>query len=402
MKTNLSLRLALCGAVALFTHATFGQTWQTVDDFQLVPGYQSIVQAMAKDPSGNLYAAGYAVIDAKADEVAVIKKSSDGGATWSVMDAFSHGAAKSWVSYSGITSDAAGTLYAAGYDSYTPNGSWFVRRSLDGGLTWQTVDTLNLSVTASPHAVATDAAGNVFVAGADHGSWIVRKSADGGNSWSTTDSFNPGNGAYASGVFCHPTAGIFVAGYGTATSGTGRRTTTQQYWYVRRSLNGGATWTTVDAYVGGTANGIGADASGNIHAVGYNGTHWIVRKSVNGGTSWATVDDFLLCVTTTSSTKPYGTQTYCYNAYAHGFGADANGNLFVAGHCSSAAGTQWLVRANPGGTGSWQTVDTFQYTAGGGNVAFSVVGDNSGHVFVGGWASSATGGHWLVRKFPAP
>lgn len=81
MKTNLSWRLALCGAVAFLTHTTSGQTWQTVDDYQLLPGNECAVRAMGKDPLGNLYAAGYAAIDANYDNAAVIKKSSDGGAT---------------------------------------------------------------------------------------------------------------------------------------------------------------------------------------------------------------------------------------------------------------------------------------------------------------------------------
>jgi hypothetical protein len=417
MKTNLSLRLALCGAVALFTHTTFGQTWQTVDDYQLLPGYDSGAQAMCKDLLGNIYAAGWGFMDLSLDTAGVIKKSSDGGAPWSVIDAFSNGDAAPWCEYWGITSDAAGILYVVGNDPYSANGIWFVRRSLNGGETWSTVDKLSLSNSDSARAVATDAAGNVYVVGQAitgtdtlHPSWIIRKGVDYGTSWSTVDTFNPGAGASARGVLCHPTAGIFVAGYGTATSGTGKKTTTQQYWCVRRSQDDGATWTTVDAYLDGIANGIGADAAGNIHAVGQNGysnPHWIVRKSANGGTSWTTVDDFQPCVTTTTSTRPYKTQTQCYSACARGFAADSNGNLFVVGYARSR-GTYnpWVVRQQTAGTAIWQTVDTFAYAADRAASACSVVADNSGHVFVGGGGYDAAGTtgnwHWLVRTFPAP
>jgi hypothetical protein len=417
MKTNLSWRLALCGAVAFLTHTTSGQTWQTVDDYQLLPGNECAVRAMGKDPLGNLYAAGYAAIDANYDNAAVIKKSSDGGATWSVIDAFVYPATAPYCEYLAFTSDAAGTLYAAGdyWDNDVTDEHWFVRRSLDDGMNWTTVDVITGAFPEEANAVATDSAGNVYVAGrvttaADtlHPSWIVRKSADHGTSWSTVDTFNPGAGASAWGVLCHPTAGIFVAGYGTATRGTGRRITTQGYWYVRRSQDGGATWTTVDAYAGGSASGIGADASGNIHVVGNNSGHWIVRKSANGGASWATEDDFVLCVTTTSSSKPYKTQTLCSVTYAHGFGSDSNGNLFVVGYgrSSSSNDEPWVVRRQTAGTATWQTVDTFDYPGGHVATALSVVGDNSGHVFVGGWGYDTTDAygayHWLVRKFPAP
>jgi hypothetical protein len=411
MKTNLSLRLALCGAVALLTHTTFGQAWQTVDDYQPPPGPESLGQAMCKDPLGNLYAAGYVSIDTSLDTAAVIKKSSDGGATWSVIDAFSNDDAAPWCEYWGITSDAAGNLYAAGDDPYSTNGIWFVRRSLDGGVTWSTVDKLSLSNSDSARAVATEAAGNVYVVGQAitgtdtlHPSWIVRKSADHGTSWSTVDTFNPGVGANAWGVLCHPTAGVFVTGSGTARiSGKGKQYTTQGYWYVRRSLDGGATWTTVDAYLSGVARGIGADAAGNIHVVGqagYNTTHWIVRKSIDGGASWTTADDFQ--PSTVISSHPLRVQYY--DAYARGFAADSNGNLFVVGHLgSNGAYDPWVVRQQVAGTATWQTVDTFEYAPGYVATALSVVGDNSGHVFAGGWASDATGMyHWLVREFPAP
>ena len=115
-------------------------------------------------------------------------------------------------------------------------------------------------------------------------------------------------------------------------------------------------WSTVDRFTLSSGyqtvpRGIGADAHGNIYVVGsgitVSGTgkyqttssHWLVRKSGNGGSSWTTVDDFQL--------------SYPWNNFVTAFAADANGNLFVAG---SVAGN-WIVRENPGGNGSWQTVD---------------------------------------------
>jgi hypothetical protein len=74
----------------------------------------------------------------------------------------------------------------------------------------------------------------------------------------------------------------FVVGSG---KGGGKKGADQQ-WYVRRSLNGGVTWSTVDTYLGGSARGIGADGAGNVYVVGSNAGHWIVRRSNNGGGSW--------------------------------------------------------------------------------------------------------------------
>jgi hypothetical protein len=353
---------------------------------------------MAKDPFGTIYAAGFGAIHANFDTLAVIRKSSDGGATWSVLDAFSNAEPAPYYEYNGITSDGVGNLYAVG----DGNTGWFARRSLDGGSSWSTVDNL----AGFARGVATDSAGNVYVAGDNSAnitrSWIVRKGTTTGTSWSTVDTFSPGGFGSARAVLCHPSAGIFIAGRGY---GGGRKGADQQ-WYVRRSLDSGATWTTVDAYLGGSAESIGADASGSIYVVGYNGSHWIVRKSSNGGTSWATVDDFLASITTVSTRPPYKTQTTYYPTYARNFAADGNGNLVVVGNAQPSgypASNQWVVRMNPGGTNGWQTVDTFQYVFGKETAPYGITADNSGHVLVGGYgADAANVYHWLVRKFPAP
>jgi len=57
----------------------------------------------------------------------------------------------------------------------------------------------------------------------------------------------------------------------------------------------------------------------------------------------------------------------------------------------------WIVRENPGGTGTWQTVDDFKYLQGA--RASAIAADASGHVFVGGYGWNSTSDHWLVRKY---
>lgn len=150
---TISIQIGIAGAIGLLSYPTFAQTWQTVDDFQPATNGYAVAQAMCKDPAGNLYAAGQAdnPNDPYDNVVAAIRKSRDGGNTWSVVDFCANEMVATnfdafWYEYNGIASDSAGRLYAVGDDFW--NGYWFVRRSVDSGLTWQAVDFLTGAATA--------------------------------------------------------------------------------------------------------------------------------------------------------------------------------------------------------------------------------------------------------------
>ena len=391
---------------ALFTHNALAQSWSTVDDFQYVAGQGAYNTALAVAPNSTLLAAGNAY-DAADFSHALVMSSADGGITWSApLDDFTGPILGDDPWYSAVGSDSAGNLYAAGIytDQSDPNitDHWFVRRSADGGVSWSIVDDVapfSGSWFNQANAIAADAAGNVYVAGflnttSTSDAWIVRKSV-GGTSFTTVDSLPSGIGATA--IFVHPTAGIFVAGQANVLV-QGR---TIRAWIVRRSANAGATWQTVDTFYGtkgstyyfGRAYGVGADAHGNLYVAGalaipYRGSavwEWVVRKSTNGGSSWSTVDTYQLA--------PGG------NSVPAGFVADSNGNLYVAGYGSTTywGAANWIVRWNPGGTNSWSPADNFQYAAGGSSSAAAIVANASGNVFVGGSGGSSSS-HWLVRK----
>jgi hypothetical protein len=270
---------------------------------------------------------------------------------------------------------------------------WYVRRSTDGGATWTTVAEFAVAPvwsSADDVAIAADAQGDVYLAGTDYYSgplWTVRKGI-GGTSFSTVDALP---NSYPKDIFVHPTAGIFVVGQTKVPN----KSQTSWAWLVRRSTNGGATWSNVDTFQRSSsqpsiAMGVGADAFGNLYVVGsgnvaYKGGsygHWIVRKSTNGGNSWTTVDDYQV-----AADDP---------AQARCFTADANGNLFVAGSRGAwgAYPNHWIVRKSAGGTGPWTTVDDFQY-GGSRNEPNAIAADALGNVFVGGFGDS----HWLIKKY---
>jgi hypothetical protein len=408
MKTKLSLRLALCGLVASFTSTTLAQTWQTVDDFQYAPGFNSFAYALAKHPSGTVYAAGRG-FENPTNGPTLIMSSSDGGVTWSTLPIITIPTANT-IFLRALTADAAGNLFAGGYTSSgpLPDGSWSNRwaviRSQDGGQTWSVVDDFSLGGSASElRAISSDAAGNIYAAGTARPAnsvvdfWVVRKgtpAGGGGISWSTVDLFRRDSqrDSRASGVLCHPTAGLFVAGTGAKKSGS----SIIFAWMVRRSLDGGASWATVDTYqldssLDALAQGLGADPAGNIYAVGEAGKriqglntwHGVVRKSSNGGSTWATVDDF--------SPSQYG---------AVGVAADSAGSVFVVGSVRANDNLDhWIVRKNPGGVGSWSTVDDFQYVPGHKTYPTAIIAGTAENVLVAGYGGDSTGAaHWLVRR----
>ncbi len=274
-----------------------------------------------------------------------------------------------------IASDPAGNLYVSGIsyeNDYLQPDEWYVRRSTDGGATWTTVDDFVKATTganADDIGVAADAAGNVYVANRDYPLWTVRKGV-GGTSFSTVDTLLNGR---PTDVFVHPTAGVFVCGMVKVTI----KNQTSDAWLVRRSTDGGATWSNVDTFQLSSskyavAMGIAANASG-IYVVGYasnvnrgvSSSHWIVRKSINGGSTWTTVDDFQLAVDN-------DTQARCV-------AADANGNLLVAG----SGNGKWILRKSTSGTGPWTTVDVFQNGASA-TSPNAIASDIFGNIFVGG------------------
>ncbi|MDB6032038.1 MAG: hypothetical protein JWM16_2376 [Verrucomicrobiales bacterium] len=411
MKHTFVQRSLIAAALPLLIQTAFSASWQNIDDYQLVLGKNAFARGLAQDPLGNLFAAG-AGVDSAGTYHGLVMKSSNHGDTWAAADDFAnptttinlgpdHGA--------GICADSAGRLYAAGSDFLASNQkNWYVRRSLDGGATWATVDSFTLGGTeAYPRSLETDLAGNVYVTGTASTSGtsltnfaIVRKGitdAAGVMTWRTVDQVSgtfrldiTGLGnlplIYGNGLLtCHPSAGVFIAGRRIVVDKTGSYV---NQWAVRRSVDGGLTWANVDAYQldpsqDATAVGMGRDSFGNLYAVGAaeirskgkNLTHWIVRKSSNGGATWTTVDDYLPA---------------SGNSAAYRFAADPAGNLFVTG-----AGD--ITRKSAGGVGPWATIATAP--PGPAFYPSSLMSDAAAGVFSMGYYNDAAGSrHWIIRK----
>ena len=281
-----------------------------------------------------------------------------------------------------LTTDSQGNVYAAGFlsvpstkgNTTTYTRYWVVRKQAGGAGPFMTVDqfdvtsgiSMDSSSSAHPSGITNIASGTsagLYVVGDEAGKWVVRKSTDSGNTWTTVDPgyvYDPSNPASAG---AHAVVGdglgnVYVAGFGqarilTGYSGKGNKTpvySTILHWIVRKSSNGGASWTVNDDYVFPTpgpavASALAADAAGNVYVAGYgrdsnNTDHALVRA--NTGTdangipngSWVTLAD-------NTGATPYGADN-------HGFTVDSSGTLYTCGYdVSSDASLDgiWVVRS---------------------------------------------------------
>ena len=386
MKTNALLRLALAGTTAFLTHATFAQTWETVDVFGSWPGYGGWARAVAVDPWGNILVGGQ--VGNGSTWNALLERSSDGGATWSTIDGFTVPQVAATINAIGF--DAARNIYTVGL-----GGQLFVRKSADGGATWTTLLQTNYSGWDVPDGpgFASDNQGRLYVAGGANPA-TVWGSSDGGRTWATAHPFT--DGSWTAGILCTP-AGAFVIG----------NTGTAPWGFVRKSTDGGKTWATVDDYnasgVSGKLQAICADSQGNIYTGGFanitTGTgkkavttyNWIIRKGTNGGTKWTT----LAIIPISGFTA----------GFVSSLTFDAFGNMYAAGQLdpSLVSGPQsWVVLKSANGGATWQVVDLFSQGSNI-NMAWSLAPDAFGNVYAAGTASgNGCPWQWIVRKQSAP
>lgn len=204
---------------------------------------------------------------------------------------------------------------------------------------WKTVDRfIEPDVTeVVPHALA--AIGNtVFSAGAAQGSaggWVVRRSLDRGETWVTVDRYQRDDFDYesAGGIAIDPnTRHIYVAGALARAEGN------PAAWVVRKSIDNGATWSTIDEVAGQNgARKITVDHRGVIYVVGsWDGAGGFLRRSIDGGRTWRTV------VFSTSAMNGYSVVTA------------SNGRVFI-GAVDSSYG--WHIFTSANGLTRWEDVD---------------------------------------------
>ncbi|MBI3851028.1 MAG: exo-alpha-sialidase [Verrucomicrobia bacterium] len=398
MKTLLSTRLALAGTLALFSHTALAQTWQTVDDFQVVSNHVAEPYAMTVDAQGSIYVAGMYQNGELGFRNGLVRRSTDQGASWTTIEDYGYpDPTNHVVVFTAIGLDAHQNLYAVGLTGLgaaDASDRLVVRKSADGGATWATTldfaapKALNGTATIGSPAFAADAAGAIYVSVVYNAGAFILKSTDAGGTWISWN------------------AGAWVRGMAITSSGLFAAQALGGPWgMVKKSLNAGATWTTVDSYTPPGFNGTGnlealcADWTGNLYVGGFANINvttkktttttynWIVRKGTNGGATW-----------NTQVVIPTGG-----NCMLNGLDADPVGNVYAVGLVDDTTGHhRWIVEKGANQGASWTLVDNYGplLTA----FATAVTCDAAGGVYVCGLAllPSGTQGHWVVRKQVGP
>ncbi len=314
-----------------------GANWETVG---LIGGY-AVDLAIA--PDGAIFATGNrsATISGRA----FLWQSLDHGRTWTISEAST--GLPSTMLVLDVAAGSAGSIYICG----TSGGAWLIRkgqRTTAGSLIWSTVDSIPGFPANQPDSLcirpgAPGQADEILVCGRVSGLWTVRRSVNDGASWATVDSYAADMQLGYSGVTTAPDGSIYVVGRVARTISTQTvvkkkivvTTTTEYGWLIRKSANRGASWSNVDYLANGWPGNapITVDAFGRIFVVGFDNAttqSWLVRASSDGGATWVTTDSFL--------------SPDSYRSQAWGIASDLLGNVCVVGEATSGTSSIGPIR----------------------------------------------------------
>jgi hypothetical protein len=375
---------------------TLMSAW-AVDDMPMMNG--ASVNSMAADRDGNVYAGGYAVASDGTTDLPMIREKAQGSWSTVYLDSASGG-------IEAIAVDAVGDVFAAGITSGSPSPSRFLLERHAGQSAFSPIDA---PAPGDFNGLTVDAAGNVFAVGSEAMTtnrtttydWVVRERAAGASAFVELDRVKGADAKSICTIDSGPAAGIYVVG----------KYSNDQHWTVRKSSDGGRTWSQVDQFqydpngiARSNPQGIASDPNGNVYVVGnaqattitgytkvrgklqpvYGNSydHWIVRKSGDGGATWSVDNDYQMAASKSSS--------------ALGAGTDLAGNLYVVGTAIDAGGVNHaVVRTN---AGRWQTIDDEPATAGSARY-MSFTADAGGTLYAGGFQGYVG---WVVRSAPGP
>lgn len=294
---------------------------------------------LAQADSTTLYTSGLRGTSVSLEKRGIIYRSADSGDSWSLDYVDGSDSFISSVTVSPTTQ----TRIAVGRRD---TDKWVTYRKLPAGA-WAASDIQTLTAYATPNKVFSGANGHIVAVGSYgffNTNWYVKRSIDDGVTWQILDDYKyNGTGATSANGGLVDGSDIWVIGSGTDAGSL-------SHWLVRKY--DGTTWTIEDDFSMPSDVGLYLKpvnilkaSDGTLYVVGEytvpgNLKKWIVRQKNTEGT-WETVDLF----------QPSPSE----NAAALAISQDSNGRIFVSGLIESNGILKSGIRALMNGT--WQTIN---------------------------------------------
>jgi hypothetical protein len=336
--------------------------------------------------------------DHKNSERWLSMESKDSGSLWENSDSFQLDKKSIAAAYA-VGRDSSNNVYVAGVAGDKSEGGplqkWIVRRT-SGEKKWETLDSYNLVADKDSEAksMSVDGSDQIWVVGrasdgfSDH--WIVRRSGNAGKTWNGYDQYQLAinQNAIAYGVLQSSTGAIFAVGEASIGG--------RPNWVVRRSLDNGITWSTVDIFQtngdeDSGARAVAGDRNGVVYVVGHAGNTraWTVRKSADNGNTWTTVDSY----------RPVAGEVSGANSLA----VSRLGHIVVVGSASNGLAHSALARESRDFGATWITIENFQSQANKASVLYHVLSDGFSNYHFTGMGTDLSGeSHMLIRHRNCP
>lgn len=354
--------------------------------------------AVATDQQGNVFVTGSVSVAPEDTDIILSKYDPDGVLTWNI--GYSGSANKEDMGY-GVATDAQGNVVVAGFETTVNQrrNIWIRKYDGDGNKLWTRVhDGRGLDDEA--RAISIDGAGNVFVTGFEGVTaivsciWIGKYDRDGSELWSKRDCTH-GYGLHKGlGIAIDSLGNVIVVGDLAFWDGTGMA------WFRKYNQVGIELWTRYDYNPVRDCHNVAAavttDQMGDI----------LVTGSVCVSPNMATTSRLSV-----RRYSPFGTlrwsRSLCDSELGEcvgkGIACDATGNVLVIGYKNSRTQGEnaWLVKLNDAGGMVWSR--THDGPASGADRGFGVAIDKQGSILVTG-EESISAGHdadvWIRKYMP--
>jgi uncharacterized delta-60 repeat protein len=315
-----------------------------------------------------------------------------------------------------VATDASGNVYVAGYtngglggNSVTRTFDFFVTKYNSNGILQYTKQMGVPGAGTTGHSVATDASGNVYVAGDTEGGlggntltgtldFFVTKYNSSGVLQYTKQMGAAGANASGSSVATDANGNVYVAGYTDGGLGGNTLIGVRDFFVTKYNSSGVLQYTKQMGAAGADTSGssVATDASGNVYVAGY-------TDGGLGGNALTGTRDFFVTKYNSSGALQYTKQMGAAGANTFGISVatDASGNVYVAGATEGGLGGNTLTGTADFFVTKYNNSGVLQYTkqmgaAGADTSGYSVATDASGNVYVAGFTDGGLGGNTLT------